>query len=118
MSEIIIIYDGQCELCKNSVSWVQRRLEISPLDFHSADLSRFGLSKEECSREVFVISDQSQYRGAQAVAFLLNRRGNKILSALITTSGPIGRGSYKWVAANRNSLPVKIFASLLRLLAN
>jgi predicted DCC family thiol-disulfide oxidoreductase YuxK len=58
VSELVLIYDGQGELCKNSVSWVQQKLEILPLDFRSADLSRFGLSKEECSREVFVISDQ------------------------------------------------------------
>jgi len=114
VSEIIVIYDGQCELCKNSVTWVQKKLTISVLDFHTADLSIFNLSKEQCAREVFVISDQSQYQGAQAVAFLLNRRGNKVLSRLINVSGPIGRKSYKWVAANRNSLPVKALSNLLK----
>ena len=114
MSEIIVIYDGQCELCKNSVSWVQKQLEIVALDFHTSDLSKFGLSKKQCSREVFVISDKSQYRGAQAAAYLLNRRGNRVLSGLINASGPIGRATYKWVAANRTSTPVKILSKLIK----
>ena len=114
MSEIISIYDGQCELCKNSVSWVQKKLDITALDFHTSDLSQFGLSKEQCSREVFVIRDKSQYRGAQAAAYLLNQRGNKVLSTLINASGPIGRTTYKWVAANRTSTPVKTLSKLMK----
>lgn len=114
MSDITVIYDGKCELCKNSISWIERKLHITSLDFHTSDLSQFGLSKEQCSQEVFVITEQSQYRGAQAAAFLLNRRGNKILAGLIKLSGPIGRAAYKWVAAHRNSLPVKILSNLLK----
>ena len=114
MSEIIVIYDGQCELCKNSVSWVQKKLDITVLDLHTSDLSQFGLSKEQCSREVFVIRDKSQYRGAQAAAYLLNQRGNSVLSGLINASGPIGRTTYKWVASNRNSLAVKSLSKLMK----
>jgi predicted DCC family thiol-disulfide oxidoreductase YuxK len=114
VSEIIVIFDGQCELCRNSISWVQKKLVITPLDFHTADLSIFGLSKTQCAQEVFSISGQSQYRGAAAVAYLLMRRGNKILSGLITASGPIGRAAYKWVASNRNSFPVKVLSYLLK----
>ena len=58
MSEIIVIYDGKCELCKNSIFWIRKRLKISALDFHATDLSRFNLSTEQCSREVFVIADE------------------------------------------------------------
>ena len=114
MSEIIVIYDGQCELCKNSISWVSKKLEINAIDFHTADLTQFGLSAEQCSREVFVITDQQRLSGAQAAAFLLKHRGNKVLSAIITISGPLGRIVYKWVASHRNSLPVKILSSLLK----
>ena len=114
MSEIIVIYDGQCELCKNSVSWVQKKLDITALDFHTSDLSKFDLTKEQCSREVFVITDKSQYRGAQAAAYLLNQRGNRVLSTLINASGPIGRKSYKWVASNRTSTPAKILSKLMK----
>lgn len=113
MSEIVVIYDGQCELCRNSITWIKKKLLITALDFHTAELSQFGLSKEQCSREVFVTYEQSQYRGAQAVSFLLNRRGNKNLSGLIKATGPVSRATYKWVANNRNSFPVKILAILI-----
>jgi predicted DCC family thiol-disulfide oxidoreductase YuxK len=113
MSEIIVIYDGKCELCKNSVYWIRKKLEISAFDFHIADLSQFNLSKEQCAREVFAISGQQQFSGAKAVAFLLKRRGNKVLSALLTISGPLGRIGYQWVARNRNSLPVKALSRFL-----
>ena len=114
MSEIIVIYDGQCELCKNSISWVSKKLEISAIDFHTADLAQFGLSAEQCSREVFAITDQYRFSGAQAAAFLLKRRGNKVLSAIITLSGPLGSFIYRWVASHRNSWPVKILSQLLK----
>ena len=113
MSEITVIYDGQCELCKNSVHWVQRRLPITALDFHTAELATYGLSKQQCSREVFVITDHARASGAEAVAFLLSRRGNKFLASLITLSGPLARITYRWIAGHRNTWPVKVLSSLL-----
>ena len=114
MSEISVIYDGKCELCSNSINWLQKKIEITALDFHSADLSQFGLTLQQCSREVFVITGAQQLSGAGAVAFLLRVRGNRVLSTLITLSGPIGRSGYRWVAGNRNSAPVKLLSNLLR----
>ena len=114
MSKIIVIYDGQCQLCKNSISWVSKKIEISAIDFHTADLAQFGLSAEQCSREVFVITEQHRFSGAQAAAFLLIRRGNRVLSVLITLSGPLGRVVYRWIASHRNSWPVKILSRLLK----
>lgn len=114
MSEIIVIYDGQCQLCKNSIAWVAKKLEINAIDFHTTDLSQFGLSAEQCSREVFVITAQQRFSGAQAAAFLLKCRGNKVLAALIALSGPLGRAVYRWVASHRNSWPVKILSRLLK----
>jgi predicted DCC family thiol-disulfide oxidoreductase YuxK len=113
MSEITVIYDGQCELCKNSVHWVERRLPITALDFHTAELATFGLTKQQCSREVFVITDHTRVSGAVAVAFLLSRRGNKFLASLITLSGPLARITYRWIAGHRNTWPVKALSSLL-----
>ena len=114
MSEIIVIYDGKCDLCKNSISWIRKRLTINALDFHATDLSRFNLSAEQCSREVFVISDTERFSGAGAVAYLLKRRGNKVLSALITSSGPFARIGYRWVARNRSSKIVGLLNNILK----
>ena len=114
MSEIVVLYDGQCDLCSNSIHWLRKKIDLKALDFHSADLSQFGLTLEQCSREVFVITGAKHLSGAAAVAFLLKCRGNRVLSIFITLSGPIGRNSYKWVAQNRSSLPVKILSLLLK----
>ena len=114
MSEISVIYDGTCELCNNSINWLRKKINIKALDFHSADLSQFGLSLEQCSREVFVITGNKTFSGAGAVAYLLRVRGNRVLSALITLSGPVGRSGYRWVAGNRNSAPVKLLSYLIK----
>jgi len=114
VSEISVIYDGQCELCKNSINWVQRRLQITALDFHTAELATLGLTKQQCSREVFVITDHTRVSGAAAVAFLLSRRGNRFLASLITFSGPLARITYRWIADNRNTWPVKVLSAALK----
>jgi predicted DCC family thiol-disulfide oxidoreductase YuxK len=113
MSEITVVYDGQCQLCKNSMSWVSKKLAINVADFHTAELARYRLSPEQCAREVFVITEGKRYSGAQAVAFLLKTRGNKVLAAVITLSGPVGRAGYRWVAGHRNSWPVKVLSRIL-----
>ena len=110
---ITVIFDGQCELCKNSISWVKKRVEINALDFHTTELSQFGLSIEQCSREVFVIADHTHYSGSHAVAFLLKYRGNTFLSRTISASGKLGEFGYHWVATHRNSRPIKVLAALL-----
>jgi predicted DCC family thiol-disulfide oxidoreductase YuxK len=114
MPEINVIYDGQCELCKNSINWVSKKLEISAVDFHTADLSRFGLTLDQCAREVFVIHGSQRYNGANAVSYLLKARGNRIMAGFIAFSGPIGRITYRWIARNRNSIPVKFLSYLLK----
>ena len=114
MTEIFVIYDGKCELCKNSISWIEKKLKIEALDFHTTDLSKFNLTLEQCAREVFVLADAKILSGANAVAYLLRRRGNKFLSLLITLSGPLGRVGYQWVAHNRSSVPVKLLGRLLK----
>ena len=112
--EITVIYDGHCQLCQNAISWVSKKLAMTALDFYTTDLAKFQLSADQCSREVFVVTEGKRYSGAEAVAFLLKSRGNKFLSTLITFSGPLGRFGYRWVAGNRNSWPVKILSSFLK----
>ena len=113
MSQITVIFDGQCEFCQQSVAWIQRKLHVTALPFQTSDLSSFNLTHEQCAQQVFVISDGITYGGAAAIVFLLKHRGNKIQSGLITTSGPIGRAGYRWIAGHRNSWPVKFSTRIL-----
>jgi predicted DCC family thiol-disulfide oxidoreductase YuxK len=116
MSQITVIYDGQCEFCQQSVTWIQRTLEITAMPFQTSDLSSFNLTREQCAKQVFVISAGSTYGGAAAIAFLLKRRGNRIQSGLITASGAIGRAVYRWIASHRKSWPVKLATKVLTFL--
>ena len=113
MSQITVIFDGQCEFCQQSLTWIQRKLAITALPFQTSDLSSFNLTREQCAQQVYVISDNAKYGGADAIAFLLKRRGNRIQSALITASAPISRAGYRWIASHRNSWPVKVATKIL-----
>ena len=113
MNQITVIFDGECEFCRQSVTWISRKLEITALPFQSADLTTFTLTREQCAKQVYVISEGTTYGGADAIAFLLKNRGNRVQSALITLSGGIGRASYRWIASHRNSWPVKVATKVL-----
>jgi predicted DCC family thiol-disulfide oxidoreductase YuxK len=116
MNQITIIYDGQCEFCLQSVTWIQRKLEATALPFQTADLAPFNLTREQCAKQVYVISPSATYGGADAIAFLLNQRGNKALSSAIKLSGKLGRTGYKWIATHRSSWPIKVASKLLTFL--
>jgi predicted DCC family thiol-disulfide oxidoreductase YuxK len=116
MKQITVIFDGQCHFCQQSVTWIARKLTVTALPFQTSDLAPFNLSKEECAKQVYVVSDGVIYGGAAAIAFLLKRRGNRIQSGLITASGPIGRAGYRWIASHRNSIPVKLATRILQYL--
>jgi len=113
LSEVTVIFDGKCELCRNSISWISKKLEISAVDFHTAELSKYALTYEQCSREVFVVYKDRTASGADAVAFLLKLRGNRIAALTIKALGPVSRFGYRWVASNRKSVLVKIISRLL-----
>ena len=116
MSQITVIFDGECEFCQQSVTWIQRKLEITALPFQTADLSPFNLTREQCAKQVYLISENTTLGGAAAIAFLLKHRGNRVQSALITISGPIGRSAYRWIASHRKSWPVKSATKVLTFL--
>jgi len=108
-----IIYDGECRLCRASVTWLQLKLSCTALDFHTTDLARYNLTYDECSKQVIVIAENTTYRAAAAVAYLLRARGNTFLSRIIRYSGKFGEIGYHWVATHRNSLPIKALTALL-----
>ena len=113
LDEATVIYDGECRLCQASVNWLRLKLDIATEPFQRAHLERFGVTREECAKEVVVHTPKATHRGAAAVAYLLRARGNRLASLLITASGPLGRFGYHWVATHRNSLPIKLLTRLL-----
>jgi predicted DCC family thiol-disulfide oxidoreductase YuxK len=112
-NQIVVIYDGQCQFCQASIDWIEQKLVVDSKAFQEADLVSHGLTSDQCSKAVHVVAGDKVIAGAAAIAFLMNKRGNRALSLLITTSGPFGQFGYKWIAAHRNSLLVKVVHRLL-----
>lgn len=113
-SEIVVIYDGECAFCKECVRWVVRRATITALPFQSADLAKFDLTYEQCSKEVVAIINGKVFGGSSAVAALLKVSRHRALGNLIMLSGPLGRRGYRWVAAHRDGLLVRSATALVK----
>lgn len=113
LPEIVVIYDGDCDFCRESVKWLQRKLTLTALPFQSADLARYNVTYDRCSKEVVAVKNEKIFGGAEAIALLLKARGNRILALLIMLSGPLGRAGYKWVASHRNGWVVQSATALL-----
>ena len=112
--ELTVIYDGECEFCKQSLAWLQQKLKVRALPFQSCDLVPLDLTLEQCAKQVWAIAEDRQYGGADAIALLLQHRGNSLLAFLIRASGSLGRAGYRAVASNRNSLPVIMMTRVLK----
>jgi predicted DCC family thiol-disulfide oxidoreductase YuxK len=116
MNQITVIFDGDCEFCKQSVNWIQGKLEITAIPFQTADLSPFNLTREKCAQQVYVISAGHTYGGSDGIAYLLKQRGNTFLYLSIKAFGPVARIVYKWIATHRNSWPINLATRVLTFL--
>jgi len=111
--EIIVLYDGQCEFCKNCLTWTQKKLAVTAIPYQDADLAQYGLTLEECADQLYVIHGTKKYGGIKAVTFLLSKRKNHISAIALKISGVLGDRGYKWVAANRSSAVVGVLNKLV-----
>lgn len=117
MSSPIVIYDGECDFCYTCIFWVKKKLQIESIAFQSIDLAKFDLTLQECKAQVFVIDSDKKYKAVDAVIFLLNQRGNRLLAGFLKALGPLSRWGYFWVAGHRGSWLVRIFGRLLSILS-
>jgi len=116
MSTITVIFDGDCEFCQQSVRWIQQKLVVEPVAFQTADLQPFNLTREQCAKQLYVVSDSVTYAGADAIRYLLNQRGNKVSAIVLRSTGNVGRAGYRWVASHRSSWVIKVATRVLYLL--
>jgi predicted DCC family thiol-disulfide oxidoreductase YuxK len=92
---------------------MQKKLVVDATPFQKADLAVHGLSYEECSKALHVVHAGKVYVGADAIAYLLGRRGNWVLGYFVRASGPLGRFGYKWVAGHRNSWVIRLATKVI-----
>ena len=116
MSTITVIFDGDCEFCQQSVQWIQHKLVVQALAFQTADLQLFKLTREQCAKQVYVITDSEVYGGADAIRYLLKKRRNRVGAMLLGATGNLGRAAYRWVASHRSSWVIKVATRVLYLL--
>ena len=89
------------------------RCEIEAISFHTINPSSYNITLSECESQVIAISGAQIFKGAGAVAFLMAHRGNRAGAAFIRASGPIGRATYRWISAHRNSILVKALTRVI-----
>jgi predicted DCC family thiol-disulfide oxidoreductase YuxK len=114
MEQIVVIYDGDCQFCKESLTWLQQKVQVTALAFNKTDVTKYGLTLEQCQKSVFTIHQGQTKSGASAIAYLLKKRGNKISALIITSSGFLARRSYTWISTHRNSKVVRLMTKILR----
>jgi len=106
--EVTVIYDGDCRFCLASLAWLKLNLQVASVPFQEADLNSFGLTRSECEKSVFVVTETRRHSGASAVGSLLTLRGNSLLGWLTKKSGRAGEMAYRWLASHRSSLLVRL----------
>lgn len=110
----IVIYDGECDFCLNSINWLKLKLLVDARPFQTADLDALGLTETKCEKAVHVISDAGISSGAAAVGVLLGLRGNIFFRRILTLFDSIGERVYGWVVGHRDSLPVGLVSEWLK----
>lgn len=114
MEPAVLIYDGECAMCRASALWLMRRarvsdrLEILPCRSGPRRTRYPEISDEVCMRAMqLVLSDGRVLSGADAVPELLRRvRGWRWVASILGLPPvrPVTRRLYAWVARSRMKL--------------
>jgi predicted DCC family thiol-disulfide oxidoreductase YuxK len=115
----VIIFDGECEFCRQCISWVEARSAhyFESVPFQKADLSSMGLTWAECVSSVQLVEENRTYSGSQAVSRILMKCGRpqSLLGTLLAVPGIswIAKPAYKWIAGNRDGRIVAFISRML-----
>jgi predicted DCC family thiol-disulfide oxidoreductase YuxK len=114
----VLIYDGECSMCRASALWVMRlamashALEILPCRSEPRRARFPQVAEQACLTAMqLVLPDGRVLAGADAVPELLRRiRGLAWLAGLFALPGvrPLARGFYAWVARTRFRLSCRL----------
>jgi len=106
----LLIYDGDCAFCKNSLKWAIDHLSNLPryAAFQNIDLNEYSLSLAEAQAKVWLIQKDKQFGGHHAVAWLFSSQRElrwRLFGGLVTITSPISGWVYAWIAKNRHLMP-------------
>ena len=107
-----MIFDGECGFCTASVDvirrWIRPYADIEP--WQRTDISRFGLTEEDCTTAVqFIDASGELTSGSRAVMAMLRTAPMPwpVVGRIGDLPGIawVADRSYRWIAANRHRLP-------------
>lgn len=109
-TDALLIYDGDCAFCKQSLKWALGKLPefCRYVAYQKVDFAQFGLTMGDVKSQVWLIDGQKRLGGHRAVAWLFRQQKSvtwRALGLLIDTFSPISALLYRWVANNRHRLP-------------
>ena len=109
-TDALLIYDGDCAFCKQSLKWALDKLPAfcRYVAFQKVDFNEFGLQLSDVRSQVWLIAGEKRLGGHRAVSWLFRQQkslGWRTLGALIDWFSPISALVYRWVAKNRHRLP-------------
>lgn len=109
----MLIYDGECGMCRKSARWCRQRLHpdvgvVPSQQFTDEELSALGLSRGDVMRAAWWIEDgEPPAEGAAAVARTLMAMGGRQAWLGRVLELPVlrllSRWAYRWVAENRTT---------------
>jgi predicted DCC family thiol-disulfide oxidoreductase YuxK len=112
-TELLLIYDGDCQFCRLSLDFGLRILKKFPLyvAFQRIKPEDFGLTEEQVKSQIWTVEgDKPASGGHLAVGVLLAMQVNPLYRALawMIRTPPttwIAKSLYFFIAANRHRLP-------------
>lgn len=109
-ADALLIYDGDCAFCKQSLKWALEKLPLfcRYVAFQKVDFSEFGLQLADVQSQVWLVEGENKYGGHRAVSWLFRQQKQvrwRALGLLIDIFSPISALVYGWVANNRHRLP-------------
>jgi predicted DCC family thiol-disulfide oxidoreductase YuxK len=108
--DALLIYDGDCAFCKNSLRLAIKHLPDLPryAAYQKLDLESIGLDLGQVQAQVWLIDGSRKLGGHLAVAWMFSNQKNlgwKSIGWLLKFFSPISACVYAWVAKNRHRLP-------------
>lgn len=113
----VLVFDGDCPVCRGAVDWVRRRSIPGAFEFLSCRAKevavRFpSISTEECLRAMqIVLPGGNVLAGERAVPEILRRTRYAWAASLfgIPGAGILSRVFYRWIAGHRHGISRLIF---------
>lgn len=109
-TDALLIYDGDCAFCKQSLKWALDKLPefCRYVAYQKVDFAEFGLQLSDVQSQVWLIEGDRKHGGHRAVSWLFRQQksiGWRSLGLVLDAFSPISAIVYRWVAKNRHRLP-------------